>query len=468
MAMGYFRQEGIAQAPIGTHVSQRRFQRPAGRTGLCVVTLLMPGIRLRQDQIAGRGFSIACWQWLISADQKKKTAGCLMADYKTDGLLAEMTDWRHDIHANPELGFDEHRTAAKVAGLLESFGLEVHRNVGQTGVVGVLNKGNGTKSIALRADMDALPITETGTSVHKSVNDGVMHACGHDGHTAMLLGAAKYLAASGEFNGRAVFIFQPNEEHGLGAKAMIDDGLFGRFDVDQVYGVHNMPGLPVGTLQTRSGPMTASESLFEITITAKGGHAALPHMGVDAIMVGAQVVSALQTIVSRKLDPGLNGVVSVTEFITDGGRNMLPGNATLKGDARALSGETNKAIETRMREIVKGVCDAHGVRATVTYETIFPAIENAPESVQAAAAAGADIFGTGQVNAASAPKLFSEDFAHMAAVKPGCYLLLGNGVEGAHSRALHSADYDFNDAGLVPGSAFWVALVEQQLAPGPL
>ncbi len=377
-----------------------------------------------------------------------------------------MTEWRRDFHRNPELGFDESRTSARVAELLDSFGIEVHRDIGRTGVVGILQRGNGTRSIGLRADMDALPISETNSFEHRSEQPGVMHACGHDGHTAMLLGAARHLAENGTFNGRVVFVFQPNEEHGLGAAAMIDDGLYERFDVDEVYGMHNIPGMEIGTFATRAGPITASESLFEIEISARGGHAALPHMGVDAIVVGSEVVGALQTIVSRKLNPGLNGVVSVTEFETDGKRNVLPGNAILRGDARALTPDINETIEARMRQIVDGVCMAHGVTATVSYETIFPATINALAPAAAAVRAAAALAGENAVDGDCPPKLFSEDFAHMAAARPGCFVLTGNGTEGAHARPLHSSDYDFCDEALVPGSSFWVTLVEQQLAPG--
>ncbi|MBX2823697.1 MAG: amidohydrolase [Gammaproteobacteria bacterium] len=384
--------------------------------------------------------------------------------YCTAPLADELVAWRHDFHAHPELGFAEHRTATRIAELLESFGVTVYREVGQTGVVGVLQKGNSTRSIGLRADIDALPIEEAGELPYRSRTSATMHACGHDGHTAMLLGAACYLAKSGHFSGRVVFIFQPNEEHGLGARAMIDDGLFERFDVDEVYGMHNMPGMPVGTFATRSGPITASESLFDIEINASGGHAALPHMGVDAIVVGAQIVGALQTIVSRKLNPGLNGVVSVTEFLTDGKRNVLPGWAKLCGDARALTPEINATVEQRMREIVAGVCAAHSVTAVVSYDTIFPATINSPQAVSAAVESAVSVVGSDAVNGQCESKLFSEDFAHMCQEKPGCYMLMGNGTAGGNARPLHSADYDFNDDALVPGSSYWVALAEQQLA----
>ena len=382
---------------------------------------------------------------------------------QTAGLKDDMVLWRRDFHAHPELGFEEHRTSARVAELLEGLGLEVHRGIGGTGVVGVLARGKGNRSVGIRADMDALPITEANDLPHKSQNKGVMHACGHDGHTAMLLGAARHLSENGGFNGRVVFIFQPNEEHGLGAPAMIADGLFEKFDVDSVYAMHNMPGLPLGQFATRSGPMTASESLFEITITARGGHAALPHMGVDAITVGSELVGALQTIVSRKLDPGLNGVVSVTEFTSDGGRNILPGSAVLKGDARALTPEVTATIEARMRQITAGICAAHDVSAKVEFNTIFPATINSPDAARAAAEAAEALVGSANIDKTCQPKLFSEDFAHMAAARPGCFVLMGNGTAGRHARPLHSADYEFCDEALVTGSSYWVTLVEREL-----
>ena len=376
-------------------------------------------------------------------------------------LIADMTSWRHDFHRNPELGFDLARTSARVAELLESFGLEVHRGLGRTGVVGVLQKGNATRSIGIRADMDALPIEEVNSFNHRSQTQGKMHACGHDGHTSMALGAARALAESDSFNGRVVFIFQPNEEHGEGAAAMIADGLFDHFPVDEVYGMHNIPGMPLGHFATRSGPITASEALFEIEISARGGHAALPHMGVDAITVGTQVFSALQTIVSRKLDPAQNGVVSVTEFVTDGRRNVLPGHAVLSGDCRAMTPDTNTAIEAHMRRIVDGICATHDVTCTVSYKTIFPPIVNNAEAATAAVTAARQV--TDTVDGACPPKLFSEDFAHMSNATPGAFVLMGNGTQGSYGRPLHSADYDFNDDALAKGANFWVKLVEQQL-----
>jgi hippurate hydrolase len=385
---------------------------------------------------------------------------------ETTYLAEAMRDWRHDLHMHPELGFDVHRTSERVAELLESFGLEVHRGLGQTGVVGVLQRGNGTGSIGLRADMDALPIREANGFDHRSRTEGKMHACGHDGHTTMLLGAARHLAEKGSFSGRAVFIFQPAEEHGKGSPAMIADGLFERFPVDAVYGIHNMPGMPAGHFALRTGAMMASEALFEIRIQGQGGHAAMPHHGADALVVGAEIVTALQTIVSRKLNPGQNGVVSVTDFRTDGQRNVLPGRAVLSGDARALSREVNARIEEKMRRIVEGVCLAHGVTAEVSYDTVFEVTVNAPGPAARAAEAATALAGAAAVNADCAPILGSEDFAHMALTRPGCFLFLGNGTEGAHARPLHSANYDFNDDILAAGSSFWVRLVEQELKAG--
>jgi len=406
----------------------------------------------------------------------------------TSHLRNNMVTWRHDFHRHPELGFGEHRTAARVAELLESFGLtEVHKGVGGTGVVGVLDRGGQTPPLpggragskhkagrkvrggggggclAIRADMDALPFTEVPGCAYVSTNAGVMHACGHDGHTSMLLGAAAALAEmpAERLGGRVLFVFQPAEEHGKGAKAMLDDGLFSKYgDVERVYGMHNIPGLAVGTFETRGGPIAASESLFEIRVEARGGHAAMPHMGVDAILVGSEMVSALQSIVARKLDPGLNGVVSVTGFEADGQRNVLAGNATLSGDARALTPQVTAEIERCMRQLVGGVAAAHGVSATVSFDTIFPATINDAQAAAAAAAAAASLPGVGAQNVVGdcSPQLFSEDFAHMATAKPGAFVLMGNGLQGRHARPLHSADYDFNDEALEYGSSLWVQL----------
>lgn len=380
-------------------------------------------------------------------------------------IVSQMKNWRRDFHAHPELGFEEYRTSDRVAQLLEEFGLEVHTGIGKTGVVGVLQRGNGTACIGLRADMDALPIKESNVFLHRSTVDGIMHACGHDGHTAMLLGAAKHLAQAGQFSGRVVFIFQPAEEHGKGGPAMLKDGLLDRFPIDEVYALHNMPGLEVGRFATRVGTIMASEALFEIEIMAKGGHSAMPHMGVDAISVGAELVGALQTIVSRKLDPGCNGVVSVTGFETDGKRNVLAGRCVLTGDARALTREANEKIEQAMRVLAMGISQAHGVHSNVSYETIFKATINASEPVRRAVDTAVGLVGAANVNSSCAPVLASEDFAHFAAERPACFLFTGNGLDGPNGSPLHSSGYDFNDDALVHGASFWINMVEQSLGP---
>ena len=382
---------------------------------------------------------------------------------KTKNLHNQLVDWRQDLHMNPQISFEEVYASNKVATLLKEFGLEVHENIAKTGVVGVLKKGTSSKSIAIRADMDALPINEINTFSYKSKIENRMHACGHDGHTTMLLGAAKYLAESGNFNGTAHFIFQPDEENCFGAKTMIEEGLFTNFSIDEVYAMHNIPNMEIGTFATRKGTITASENLFEISIEAKGGHAALPHMGVDAITVGSQIAVALQTIVSRKLNPADNGIVSITEFIADGKKNVLPGTVTMKGDARALSKETSALIEKNMRQIVKGICDAHGVKAEVSYDTTIIPTFNSSQQTEAATNAARNVFGDKNTDDDCLPRLFSEDFSIMSEAKPGCFVLMGNGTGGSHSKPLHSPNYDFNDELLVIGSSYWTELVEQQL-----
>ena len=274
----------------------------------------------------------------------------------TDKYHAAMQEWRHDIHRYPELAFEERRTADKVAALLE-----VHRGIGETGVVGILRRGQSTATIGLRADMDALLIEERNEFDHRSREHGKMHACGHDGHPAMLLGAARYLAQEGDFDGTAVFIFQPAEEHGAGARAMIDDGLFERFPVDSIYAIHNFPSLETGRFAVRAGPIMAAEDNFEITVRGVGHHAAMPHLGRDPLVVGAEIVTAMQSLVSRRVDPMANAVVSFTEFVTDGTVNVVPSNVVLKGDTRSLTLEVQDLIETTMGRVVAGICSAHGV-----------------------------------------------------------------------------------------------------------
>jgi len=370
----------------------------------------------------------------------------------------KLTALRRDFHLHPELGFEEHRTRARVAEILRGLGLEVHEGVG---VVGILRNGSGNRAIALRADMDALPVQETSTHGYVSTNPGVMHACGHDGHTTMLLGAAELLSQTTDFDGTVVFIFQPNEEHGLGAKAMIDEGVLERFPVDEIYAIHNLPGAPLGQVSTRPGQICNSESLFEIRIKGQGGHASMPQVGVDAITVGAELVLALQTIVSRKLSPGAGAVVSVTEFLTDGCRNVLPGHATLKGDVRARQPQDREMVERFMRQITDGVAATHGIEASMDFNADFIETINSEEPTEAvirsAEKAGLDVIGDRQ------PMSFSEDFAQFSKAVPGCFLLLGNGEEGPHGQPLHASDYDFNDALLPIGAGFWQSLVRDRL-----
>ena len=382
---------------------------------------------------------------------------------KTTSLHNQLVDWRHDLHMHPQISFEEEYASNKVANLLKDFEIEVHQGIAKTGVVGVLKKGSSNKSIGIRADMDALPINEINTFSYKSTIENRMHACGHDGHTTMLLGAAKYLAEQDSFDGTVYFIFQPDEENCFGAKTMIEEGLFTKFSIDEVYGMHNIPGMEAGTFGTRKGGITTSENLFEISINGKGGHAALPHMSKDTITIGSQIIVALQTIVSRKLDPVDAGVVSVTEFITDGKKNVLPGNGLIKGDARAFNQKTNTMIEQSMRQLANGICDSHGISCDVKYETTCPMTFNKPEQAEAATRAAITLLGKDNCNGDIEPRPFSEDFSIMSENTPGCFVLMGNGTKGSQGRPLHSADYDFNDELLVKGSSYWVELAEQQL-----
>ena len=382
---------------------------------------------------------------------------------RTKPLHNKLVEWRQDLHMNPQIGFEEEYASEKVVSLLKDFGLEVHKGIAKTGVVGVLKKGSGNKGIGIRADMDALPIQETNTFNYKSKIENRMHACGHDGHTTMLLGAAKHLAEHGNFDGTVYFIFQPDEENCFGAKTMIEEGLFTKFAIEEVYAMHNIPGMEVGTFATKKGTMTSSENLFEISFEGKGGHAALPHMTKDAITIGSQIISSLQTIVSRKLNPVEKGVVSVTEFITDGKKNILPGNGIIKGDARALSDKSNEIIEKNMRQLVKGICDVHGIAYEVSYKTACPVTFNESKQAESATKAAMTLLGEKNSNGHCEPRLFSEDFSIMSVAKPGCFVLMGNGTSGSHAKPLHASNYDFNDELLVIGSSYWAELVEQQL-----
>jgi amidohydrolase len=373
----------------------------------------------------------------------------------------EMTSWRHHLHAHPETAFEEHATAAFVAQHLSESGIPVHRGLAGTGVVGSLVAGEG-EAIGLRADMDALPITEANRFGHCSRFPGRMHACGHDGHTAMLLGAARYLAATRRFRGTVHFIFQPAEEAEGGGRIMVEEGLFTQFPVAAVYGMHNWPGLPLGRFAVRPGPMMASFDTFEIVMTGKGAHGAMPHLGADPIVAGAALVQALQTIVSRTLDPLDAAVVSVTRFNAGHTWNVIPEQAVLAGTTRALRTEVQDTIEAAVRRIATSVAAAHGVTASVRYERRYPpTINDAVEAGRAATAAAA-VVGIDHVDREMLPSMGAEDFAFMLQQRPGCYVWIGNGPRDGN-RTLHSPHYDFNDAILPLGASYWARLVETLL-----
>ena len=381
------------------------------------------------------------------------------------GFQSRLVEWRHLLHRSPEFGFDEVFTSNFIADKLESFGVKVVRGIGKTGVLGILRKGRGLNSIGLRADMDALKIKEQNEFAYRSQYDGMMHACGHDGHSVMLLGAAEYLADRVAFSGTVYFIFQPAEEHGKGARAMINDGLFSDYNIDAVYGLHNLPGLPAGTFAIRPGSIMASESSFHIQLIGKGGHAAMPYMTVDIMLVASQIVVALQSIVSRNLNVlSEPAVVSVTEFLTDGTVNVLPSKISLKGDCRCFSDETLQHLEASMERVVAGLCASAGAEYTFDFETVFPATVNHPAQTSVAIQVAEQVFGRGKVNGNCDRFTISEDFANMLEVRPGCYGLIGNGGEEGSGCALHNPQYDFNDEILVEGVKYWVKLAETVLA----
>lgn len=375
----------------------------------------------------------------------------------------EMTAWRHHIHTHPETAFEEHKTSAFVAEKLESFGIEVHRGLAGTGIVGKLAGGSGSgRAIGLRADMDALDVHEKNDFGHKSQHEGKMHACGHDGHTTMLLGAAKYLSETKNFDGTVYFIFQPAEENEGGGRVMVEDGLFEKFPVEQVYGMHNWPGLDVGKMAVRTGPMMASFDIFEITVKGKGAHGAMPHMGVDSVVTASQIVNALQTIASRNTHPLDAVVVSVTQIHGGDAYNVLPDEVILRGTTRSFRPEVQDSIEPAMRRIVDGICQTMGATATVKYERRYPPTINTAPETEIAAKVAAQVVGDGNVHDDLMPSMGSEDFAFMLQQKPGSYVWIGNGsTEGGCM--LHNPHYDFNDGVLPIGASYWAKLVETTL-----
>jgi amidohydrolase len=380
-------------------------------------------------------------------------------------LQPDIQAWRRDIHQHPELLYDVHRTAAFVADRLREFGCdEVATGLGRTGVVGVIKgrkpAGKGDlKVIGLRADMDALPIEEETNLDYASKTSGKMHACGHDGHTAMLLGAARYLAETRNFAGDAVVIFQPAEEGGAGAAAMIKDGLMDRFAIEQVYGMHNGPGLAVGSFAIRPGAIMASTDAIDIRIEGLGGHAAKPHKCIDSVMVGAQLITALQSIVSRSVDPLESAVVSICEFHAGNARNVIPQVAELKGTVRTLTAEVRKLVEKRVREVVAGIAQVTGAKIDLVYERGYPVTVNHAAQTDVAAQIAKEIAGDGNVHEMP-PMMGAEDFAYMLEARPGAFIFCGNG----NSAGLHHPAYNFNDDAIVFGTSYWIKLVENTLA----
>ena len=377
-------------------------------------------------------------------------------------LQTEVTEWRRHLHTKPELLFAVENTAAFVESKLKEFGVdEIVTGLGRTGVVGLIkgNLGEG-RTIGLRADMDALPMTETSGKPWASTTPGKMHACGHDGHTAMLLGAAKYLAETRNFKGAVAVIFQPAEEGGGGGNEMVKDGMMERFSIAEVYGMHNMPGMPVGRFGSRPGPIMASTDEFTITIEGRGGHAAQPHKTIDPIVIGSQIVNALQTIASRTVDPLASVVVSVTKFNAGFAHNVIPEQAMLAGTVRTLMPEVRDLAETRIRQIAESLASAYGAKARVSYSRNYPVTVNHREETVHALNAAASIAGESQVSGELDPMMGGEDFSYMLLARPGAFIFIGNG----DTAGLHNPGYDFNDEAIPHGISYWVKLAETRLA----
>ena len=375
-------------------------------------------------------------------------------------LIEPLVDFRRDLHAHPELGFAEHRTSGRIAAGLEALGLEVHRGIGGTGLVGVLRAGSSGRAIGLRADMDALPIQEQTGLAHASRSPGVFHGCGHDGHVAMLLGAAQHLARTRRFDGTVHFIFQPAEEGLAGARAMVEDGLFERFPCSRVFALHNWPDLPVGTIATRPGPIMAAADRFEIVVAGRGGHAAIPQGTPDAILAASQLVTQLNTIVARRISPMASAVLSVTQIAGGHTHNVLPAEVTVVGTVRTFDPVVQDRIEESIRQITDGIATASGTSASITYDRYYPATINDAE----AAAEALDIAGeVARAELASEPAFTSEDFAFMLQSCKGAYIWLGQGRDGQQA-PLHNPGYDFNDDVLGTGIRLHVALAERFLA----
>ncbi|OOS02273.1 hippurate hydrolase [Moraxella cuniculi DSM 21768] len=382
----------------------------------------------------------------------------------SEDFLRQVREWRQHLHANPELGFEEFNTAKMVADILRSLNIEVHENIAGTGVVGVLKKGNSNKSIAIRADMDALPMQELNSFEHCSIQKGKMHACGHDGHTAILLGAAKYLSEFGRFDGTVYFVFQPAEENKGGGKAMVEAGLFERFDIDEIYGLHNWPGRALGEICINDGAMMASFDIFDIRLQGVGAHAAMPHLGKDPIVAGAALITQLQAIVSRQISPLDSAVLSITQFEGGDTYNIIPGVARLKGTIRAFDDNVRLLLKHQLTAAVASLEHTTGVKGILDYQECYPATINDSDCAKKARNIAASAFGDGKVFSDVLPTMASEDFSFMLNQKKGAYIWLGVDEVDKPSVALHNPYYDFNDNALPIGIKLWAALVEGSLA----
>jgi amidohydrolase len=378
-------------------------------------------------------------------------------------FTADMTAWRRDIHAHPELAFDEHRTSDVVAEKLASWGIEVTRGIAGTGLVGTLRQGTSPRAIGIRADMDALPMPESNEFEHRSQNPGVMHACGHDGHTTMLLGAARYLAETRNFDGTVHFIFQPAEENGGGGEVMVKEGLFDRFPCDLVFGAHNDTSIPIGQITAVPGAVCANTGDFHIRVKGRGGHAARPHRAVDPVVIAAQIVLGLQTLVARRVDPLDSAVLSTCMIHAGTATNVIPDVAELGGTLRTLKPETQDTLERLMRELVTGIAHSNGAEAEFTFDRGYPSVVNDPAATDRAALAGAKLLGQDKVIRQRLPGMGGEDFAYMAQKVPGCFVRIGQADGEKGTQPVHTVGYDFNDDILPIGASLWATLVEQEL-----
>lgn len=382
-----------------------------------------------------------------------------------ENFISQLKEWRQHLHRHPESAFEEKYTAEYLAKALEDMGLEVHKNIGQTGLVASLTVGTGTGVIGLRADMDAIKLQELGQHPHTSQNEGTMHACGHDGHMAALLGAARLLSERKNFNGTVRFIFQPAEEPGKGARAMMEDGLFERFPVDEIYGAHNMPQYPAGSLATRVGGIMASEDNFVIRIKGKGFHASAPHLGVDPLVAAGEILLALQTVVARNVNPTDTAVVSCTEIHSDGVRNAVPSNVEIKGDTRSFTPQVQQLIENRMRALCGNICRAHGAECQFEYTHEFSPTYNWEKPVEIAVQAAKNLLGADKVDANCSPLMGSEDFGAFLEKVPGCFVFIGSGTGGDPKDCIpcHNSFYDYNDGILEIGAELFAEIIRIRL-----